>query len=70
MKNYKQFLLFKIIILESSVFIDETTNGTVTKVLAMVIRFFKERTLNFETRLFRLKKVTECTGENLFNKLV
>ena len=49
---------------------DETTDGTVIKVLAILVRYFNEKYLRFETRLFRLKKVVLCTGEELYDQLL
>ena len=58
--NFKKF----------SSFLDETTDGTTKKVLAIVIRFFNEHSMRFETRLFRLKKVVSTTGQHLFDQLI
>jgi hypothetical protein len=53
-----------------SAFMDETTDGTTKKILAIVLRFFNENSMRFETRLFSLKKVVSTTGQNLFDQLV
>jgi hypothetical protein len=53
-----------------SVFMYETTDGTAKKVLAIVLRFFNEKSMRFETRFFSLKKVDSTTEQNLFDQLV
>ena len=51
------------------VFIDETTDNTTDKVLAIVVRYFNSKKFKFEIRLFKLAEPLSCTGEELFNSL-
>ena len=51
-----------------SLFIDETTEKN-NKSLAIVVRFFNEKKLKFETRLFKLIKPGQCNAEALFNEV-
>lgn len=52
-----------------SVFIDETTDCTCKKVLAIVVRFYNKSLLKFETRLFALIEPIGCDAESLYTAM-
>lgn len=59
-------------VLESTKFsliIDETTDISTEKSLALVVRYYDEKTMSVRDRFFGLLKLEDCTAEAIFNAI-
>ncbi|KYN50523.1 hypothetical protein ALC57_00163, partial [Trachymyrmex cornetzi] len=52
-----------------SLIIDETTDTSITKSLAIVVRYFDSRRLIIKDRFLTLLEVKSCTAEDLYNSI-